>query len=118
VGIEEFILQIIKGLFIELELPFEGAIGHTASALEHRNRLFQHLLEGHGRPSTAAALPLTDRRFLKARGYMAKAARVYQDHERMEWQIAPSDSDLATGPLEKTVDTFQEESHGMPPTIT
>jgi hypothetical protein len=43
---------------------------------------------------------------------MAKTPRVYQDPERMVWQIPPRDGDLATGPPEKTGVTFQEASKG------
>jgi hypothetical protein len=44
-----------------VELPFEGAIGHAASPLEHRKHGIEHLLEGHGRPSTTLALMLRER---------------------------------------------------------
>jgi hypothetical protein len=54
-GLNEFSLQVLEGVIIELELPFERAIGHAATALEHRHRVIENLLEGHGRPSTTLA---------------------------------------------------------------
>src|SRR5262249_5936575 len=83
-------LQVFEGLIIELELPFERAIGHPTSTLQHGQGLVHNFLEGHGRPSIALALPYTDRRFLQPRDYLAKAPRIYQGHGRMEWQLAQS----------------------------
>ncbi|HSX83500.1 MAG TPA: hypothetical protein VLQ80_33715 [Candidatus Saccharimonadia bacterium] len=51
---DEFLREILEKRVVEIELPFEGAIGHAPSALEHGNRLVQNLLEGHGQPSSAA----------------------------------------------------------------
>jgi hypothetical protein len=59
-GIDEFRLEILEGVIIEIELPLERAIGHATSTLEHGQGLVQNLLEGHGRPSTALALPRAD----------------------------------------------------------
>jgi hypothetical protein len=47
-AIDEFGLEVVEGLIIELELPFERPIGHATATLEHRHRLIQNLLEGHG----------------------------------------------------------------------
>jgi hypothetical protein len=41
-------LQVFEGLIIELELPFERAIGHPAAALEHGDSVVKDLLKGHG----------------------------------------------------------------------
>src|SRR6266478_4690165 len=54
------------------------------SSLQHSQGLVHNFLEGHGRPSTALALPHTDRRFLQPRDYLAKAPRVYQEHRRIK----------------------------------
>ena len=82
--------QILEGFIIELELPFERAIGDAASTLEHGNRLIHNLLEGHGRSLRALALPFPDCRFLQARCHLAKVLRVYQNHGRVAWQAVTS----------------------------
>src|SRR5262245_38914346 len=46
-AIEEFVLEIIEGVLIQLKLPLEGAIGHPATPLQHGHRLVQYLLKGH-----------------------------------------------------------------------
>src|SRR5438094_5179803 len=43
---DEFVLQIV-----ELELPFQRAVGQAPPALEHSGRLVENLLKGH-RPPT------------------------------------------------------------------
>jgi hypothetical protein len=69
---DELDLQVFEGLIIELELPFERAIGHSTSTLQHGQGLIHNFLEGHGRPSTALALPHTDRRLLQPRDHWEK----------------------------------------------
>ena len=47
VGVEEFILERLQVVVVQTELQREGTIGHAAAALQHGQRLVQHLLEGH-----------------------------------------------------------------------
>ena len=51
VGVEEFVLQIIEDILLQLELPLEGTIGDPATPLEHGHGLLEHLLKGHRPPS-------------------------------------------------------------------
>src|SRR5437870_2318412 len=51
-ALNDFVLQILEVGVIQIELPFEGAIGHTATALEHCDGLVQKLLKCHLSPST------------------------------------------------------------------
>jgi hypothetical protein len=66
VGIEEGLLQVRKSGVIKGKLPFERAIGHPPLALEHRDRLVEEILKGHGRSSSALALPPTGGKVLKS----------------------------------------------------
>src|SRR5262249_29395209 len=52
VHLDEFELDILDICLVQVELAFERPIRHPALALEQSNRLVQHLLEGHGHPST------------------------------------------------------------------
>src|SRR5882724_2408575 len=56
VCVENFVLERLQVVVVQTELQREGTVGHAASALEHRHRLIEHLLEGHGRPSTTLAM--------------------------------------------------------------
>jgi hypothetical protein len=60
-GFDDLGLQIFEVVIIEIELPFEGAIGHAASPLEHSQGLIDNLLERHRRSSAALAHPPTER---------------------------------------------------------
>src|SRR5215470_12029120 len=51
-ALNDFSLQILEVGVIEIELPFEGAIGHAAAALEHGDGPVQNLLKCHLPPST------------------------------------------------------------------
>jgi hypothetical protein len=51
---DDFSLQIFKVGVIQMELPLEGAIGHTAAALEHGDGLVQDFCKGHSPSSTRA----------------------------------------------------------------
>ena len=55
VGVEEIVCERFKAVIVQVELELERAIGHAATALEHCHHLIQHLLEGHGHPSTTLA---------------------------------------------------------------
>src|SRR5262249_38384679 len=50
-ALDEFVLQIVQGRVIELELALEGAVGQAAAPLQHGNRLVENLLKGHRRSS-------------------------------------------------------------------
>src|SRR5947199_172728 len=45
--VNELLLQVCQDVIVELELPFEGAIGHASTALEQGNGLIQQLLKSH-----------------------------------------------------------------------
>jgi hypothetical protein len=45
--VNEFLLQVCQEVIIQMELPFEGAIGHASAALEQGNSLIQQLLKSH-----------------------------------------------------------------------
>src|SRR5215831_1243686 len=51
-ALNDFGLQILEVGVIQIELPFEGTVGHAAAALEHGNGLVQKLLKCHLPPST------------------------------------------------------------------
>src|SRR5262244_3639066 len=44
-ALDDFGLQVLEVGVIQIELPFEDGIGHTAAALEHGNGLVQKLLK-------------------------------------------------------------------------
>jgi hypothetical protein len=48
---DEFVLQIVQGRIIELELPLEGTVGQASATLEHGHRLAENLIKGHRQPS-------------------------------------------------------------------
>ena len=50
VCVEELIREGLQVVVVQTELQREGTIGHAAAALEHGQRLVQHLLEGHALP--------------------------------------------------------------------
>jgi hypothetical protein len=60
--VDEFFLKILEKRVVQIELPLEGAVGHTPAALPHGNRLIQNLLEGHDQSSLAVRLPLQPQR--------------------------------------------------------
>jgi hypothetical protein len=47
-AINEFFLQILQDVIVQLELALEGTIGHASAALEQSNCLVQQLLKSHG----------------------------------------------------------------------
>jgi hypothetical protein len=55
VSVEEFLRERLQVVVVQTKLQLEGTIGHAAASLEHSQRLVQHLLEGHRRPSTPLA---------------------------------------------------------------
>ena len=54
-GMDEFVLQGLNGLVIQLELQFQRPIGHTSATLEEGDNLIQHDVKVHHRPSTCAS---------------------------------------------------------------
>jgi hypothetical protein len=53
-ALDKFILQIVQGCVVKLELPLERAVGQAPPTLEHGYRLVQDFLKGH-RPSSRAS---------------------------------------------------------------
>ena len=88
-GLDEFHLEIFEGVLLEMELPFERTVGDATATLEHIPRVIQNLLEGHGRPSAAAVLPLTASTILNEATSRIQCTRVYQEHGRAEREITP-----------------------------
>ena len=84
-----------RAVLIELELAFEGPIGHAAPALEHGQRVVHNLLERHGRssnPLVRVPRPRHVRRDGVSRGC---AARVYQDEEGVGGKLPRAAGTLA-----------------------
>src|SRR4029453_5648754 len=54
-GFDEFILQHLKGLVIQLELKLQRAVGDPSSLSEERQDLVEHCVKIHHRPSTCAS---------------------------------------------------------------
>jgi hypothetical protein len=48
---EEFVLQRLQLVLIQLELEPERPVRHPPSTLEQSDRLVEDLLKGHGHPS-------------------------------------------------------------------
>jgi hypothetical protein len=95
-------------------LSFERAIGHTASTLQHRHRLVENFLKGHGRPSAALACAPADGKVLTGVASHREAARVYQEHAGVAPQIAPPRADPVIGSIGKEPEQFQKNVTGMP----
>ena len=53
-AVNEFVLEGLEVLVIELEVQLEGPIGQASPPLQHGHRLVQHLLKGHGLPLPVA----------------------------------------------------------------
>src|SRR5215510_589723 len=54
-GFDEFILQHLKGLVIELELKLQRSVGDPSSLPQKGHDLIQHVVKVHLRPSTCAS---------------------------------------------------------------
>src|SRR5215216_3976202 len=89
VGVQQFVLEVLKGVIIQGELPFERPIGHAASPLEHRNHVIENLLEGHGRLSIALALVPSESNVRPGGVSLGNAPRVYQESGGGAGEIAP-----------------------------
>jgi hypothetical protein len=77
--VQEFVLEVLEGILIQVELPFECLIGHAASPLEHRPRLIENLLEGHGCPSISLAVVPRESNVRQGGVDKERAPRVYQE---------------------------------------
>jgi hypothetical protein len=88
VCVQEFVLERLQVVVVQTELQLEGAIGHAASALEHRRRLIEHLLEGHGRLSTALAMTPGESKVRHGGVSMEHVPRVYQEYGGVAGEIA------------------------------
>jgi hypothetical protein len=53
--VEEFILQVVEVVVIEVKSSLEGTIRYPSLAFEEVNDLGENVIEGHRRPSTALA---------------------------------------------------------------
>src|SRR5215470_4997613 len=49
--VQQFLLEQVKAVIIQLELHFEGSIGYTPMPLEEFEYPFEYLIEVHHRPS-------------------------------------------------------------------
>jgi hypothetical protein len=83
-GLNELDFEIVEGVIVQVELPFERAIGYAASPLEHGQGLIHNLLEGHRRPSNPLAFVPRKRNVVKV-GTLGKEHREYT-RNREEWQ--------------------------------
>jgi hypothetical protein len=99
-------------------LPFERAIGHAASTLEHGQGLVHNLLEGHRRPSTALALVPRQSNVRQGGVYREKAARVYQESGGLAGEIAPLGRDRGLGAIGKQPQKDQQKGNGLSPSVT
>ena len=88
VCVENFVLERLQVVVVQTELQLEGAIGHAASALEHRHCLIEHLLEGHGRPSPTLAMMPGESKVRQGGVSMESAPRVYQEYGGGAGEIA------------------------------
>ena len=96
-GLDEFVLEIIEGVIVQLELPLERAIGHPAATLEHGQGLVENLLKGHGRPSTPLARVPQERNVRQGGVSRERAPRVYQEYGGVAGEIARSAGTVAWG---------------------
>jgi hypothetical protein len=79
VRVQKFVLERLQVIVVQTELELEGAIGHPASPLEHDHRVIEHLLKGHGRPSTPLARVSQERNLRQGGISLNSARRVYQE---------------------------------------
>jgi hypothetical protein len=55
VCVEQFFLEGVELLVIQVELDLQGAIGHPSPLSEESQDVVEHLIEVHHRPSTCAS---------------------------------------------------------------
>ena len=56
VHLNDFLLEELQQVIVQLELDLERALGDTSATLQHLQGLLQDLVKGHGLPSIACAL--------------------------------------------------------------
>ena len=56
-AVNEFLLQVLQGRIIELEVPLEHPVGDPTAALQHREGLIHHLFKGHRCVSPSPGMP-------------------------------------------------------------
>jgi hypothetical protein len=105
-GLDELDLEIVEGVIVQVELPFERAIGHAASTLEHGQGLVHNLLEGHRRPSTALALVPRKHNVRYGGVCRERTPRVYQEYGAVAGEIAPLYRDHGLGAMGKSGKSF------------
>jgi hypothetical protein len=49
--VEQLVLEIGEGIFVEGKLPLEGPVGHPAAPLQHGDGSVKNLFKGHRPPS-------------------------------------------------------------------
>ena len=114
-GLDELDLEIVEGVIVQVELPFERAIGHAASTLEHGQGLVHNLLEGHRRPSTALALGPGSATFVKV-GSLGKEHREYtRNMEPWQEKLHRSAGTVALGRSGRSRKSFRKKEMACRP---
>src|SRR5262249_35355337 len=105
--------EILEHAIVQVELPFEGTIGHPPSTLEHGNRLIENLLKGHRRPSTALALVPRQSNVRQGGVSRESAWRVYQESGGGAGESARRRSPPDIGAIGTQLETFQKQGNGL-----
>jgi hypothetical protein len=98
-GLDVLDLEVVEGVIVQVELPFEHAIGHAASTLGYGEGLVHNLLEGHRRPSRALARVPRKRNVRQGGLLRERAPRVYQEYGAVVGDIAPLSRDCGLGAI-------------------
>ena len=56
-ALDEFVLHVLQGCLVELELPLQGAVGHAAPLAQEGNRLIHHRDKVHPLSSLPGVQP-------------------------------------------------------------
>jgi hypothetical protein len=116
-GLDELDLEIVEGVIVQVELPFERAIGHAASTVEHGQGLVHNLLEGHRRPSTALALVPRNTTSVKVRT-LGKEHREYTRKLEACRRNCTALQGASHGGDREEDGTVSEKGNGLSPSIT
>ena len=116
VCVENFVLERLQVVVVQTELQREGTIGHAASALEHRQRLIENLLEGHGRPSTTLAMMPGEKSVTV--GSLGKAHREYTRNLEAWPEKLHCPAETLAWELSATGAPVPNELKGTPPAVT
>jgi hypothetical protein len=57
-ALDEFVLHILQGRLVELELPLEGAVGHPAPLAQQRDHLIHDRDKIHRVSSRSVVMPV------------------------------------------------------------